>query len=127
MALEGGVSHGYPKGAGGKAAASSSACSFLFSLCMLQRSPFDTTFLVMPLAELQNLQWFPIAPGREYKVLSWPPKATPGCSPIPQDPQNCLTLHAFDPALPSGWNAISFLLHLLKSFTYKYIYFKSYS
>lgn len=60
MALEGGVSHGYPKGAGGKAAASSSARSFLFSLCMLQRSPFNTTFLVMPLAELQNLRWFPI-------------------------------------------------------------------
>lgn len=35
MAIEGGVSHGYPTGAGGKEAASSSARSFLFSLCML--------------------------------------------------------------------------------------------
>lgn len=81
---------------------------------------FNTTSLVMPLAIIQNLQWFPIALRREYKVLSWPPKATPGCSPIPQHPQNCLTLHAFDTALPSGWNAISLLLHLLKSFLYIY-------
>lgn len=74
------------------------------------QSPFNTTSLVMPLAIIQNLQWFRITLRREYKVLSWPPKATPGCSPIPHHPQNCLTLHAFDTALPSGWNAVSLLL-----------------
>ena len=77
----------------------------------------------MPLALIQNLQWLPIALRREYKLLSWPSKATPGCSPIPQHPRNCLTPHAFAPALPSGWSALSFLLHLLKSYSLFFFFF----
>ena len=50
------------------------------------QSPFNTTSLVMPLAIIQNLQWFCITLRREYKVLSWPPKAAPGCSPYPSAP-----------------------------------------